>query len=737
VKRILVVALSILTVACGGGGSGGGDDGGGGPASQGFGLSARPSLGAISLPTGGTGTSFTAVEAFPSLPASAFSQPVFVAGVPRAAADPDRVVVIEKTGAVKVFTNDPSVTTTRTILTVPNVETAGEQGLLGLAFDPNFTSNRFVYLYISRSSRSVVSRFRWDAATDSISPSSELVLITVPQPDPDRTNHKAGMIAFGPDGYLYIALGDGGGAGDPDGNGQDLSDLLANLLRIDVRNATTTTPYVVPPDNPFVADNNANTLGEIWAYGLRNPFRFSFDRQTGELWLGDVGQNEFEEVDIITKGGNFGWCPWEGNHDFAGCSTTLPNSAFVFPLLEYGRSAGASVTGGVVYRGSALPSLVGQYVYGDYVSGNVWALRRSGTTVAANTLLDTVDGPVAFGEDNDAEILIVALNNATIFRLEESGGGGGTVPMQLSETGIFTNTANLTPASGFVEYGINVPFWSDGATKRRWIAVPNSQRITFSSTDAWTFPVGTVIVKQFDMNLTDGDPSSARRLETRLLVRESTGWSGFVYKWNQAETDAALLPGGASETLTINTSSGTRTQQYDYPSRADCLQCHTTAAGSILGVRTRQMNRDFAMPDATDNQLRAFNHVNYFTTNIGAETQYAAYPDLTNTSIAVAQRARTYLEVNCAQCHRPSGPTGVALDLRVDTADAQMNAIEVNPQTSTLGITNARIIARGAKERSVLWERMRRLDGNRMPPLASHRADDAGVALVGAWIDSL
>ena len=731
-RRILVVAMSWLIVGCGGG-SGGSDGGGGGqPPPPPFGLSARPSLGTVNLPSSGSGTSFQAVNAFPNL-AGALSQPVYATGIP----GENRIVVIEKTGAVKAFENTSTVSAARTVLTVADVETAGEQGLLGLAFDPDFTTNRFVYLYISRNSprRSVVARYEWNASSDLIEPLSELVIIEVPQKPFD--NHKAGMIAFGPDGFLYIALGDGGSGGDPDGTGQDNSDLLANLLRIDVADADEDTPYRVPASNPFVGDNDPNTRDEIWAFGLRNPFRFSFDRQTGDLWLGDVGQNEFEEIDVITRGGNYGWCPWEANQDFGSCSTNLPDSAFTFPVLDYGRSAGASVTGGVVYRGARLPALVGQYIYGDYISGNVWAAQLNGTTVTSNTLLDTVAGPVAFGEDNDGEILIVTLNDNSIFTLEDTSGGGGAVPTNLSDTDIFSNVASLTPAPGFVEFDVNVPYWSDGATKRRWIAVPNGQRITFSPTGAWTFPVGTIVVQQLDMPLTDGDPSSARRLETRVLVQELGGWAGFVYKWNQAQTDATLLAGADSEILTITTSSGTRTQQYDYPSRTQCLECHTTAASSILGVRTRQMNRVFAMPNATDNQLRALNHVSYFTTDIGAATQYEAYPDIADASVPVAERARTYLDVNCAHCHRPDGPTGLDLDLRIDTADDLMNAIDRTPQAGDLGIANARIIAAGAKESSVLWERMRRLDANRMPPLASHRVDDTGVALVGEWIDSL
>ena len=734
-KRVLarsaLGAVLLGAASCGGGGSGGSDGGPPPPPTPPFGIDTRPSLGPVTLPGSGSGTSFAAVNAFPAL--SGISQPVFAAGIP----GEDRVVVIEKPGLVKAFANDATASAPRTILDlVGRVEAANEQGLLGLAFDPDFTANRFFYLYYSANPprRSVISRFTWDADTDLATLASERVLLEIPQPDFD--NHKAGMIAFGPDRHLYIAVGDGGSGGDPFGNGQSLDDLLGALLRIDVTPQDEVNAYDVPADNPFVADGDPATLGEIWAYGLRNPFRFSFDRQTGDLWLGDVGQNEFEEVDLITRGGNFGWCPWEGNQDFGGCSTTLPVSAFEFPIHTYGRSEGASVTGGVVYRGSALPSLVGQYVYGDFVSGRVWALTFDGTSVTANNLLDTVDGPVAFGEDNDGELLIVALNTNTLLRFEDTSGGGGTVPTLLSDTGIFTNTVNLAAASGFIEYDINLPFWSDAATKRRWIGVPDGQRITFSATGAWTFPVGTVIVQHFEIELIEGDPASARRLETRVLVNETGGWTGFTYRWNAMETDAVLLAGRETEVLTIETPTGPRQQTYEYPSRTDCLQCHNTAASSTLGVRTRQTNRDFDFPNAIDSQLRTYNHIQLFTSDIGSATQYEAFPDIADDTVPIATRARAYLDVNCAQCHRPGGPTPVDLDLRFDTADAAMNAIGVAPQAGDLGLTDAAIIAQ-TKESSVLWERMRRLDANRMPPLASHLVDQPGVDLIGEWIDGL
>src|SRR5262249_18402034 len=214
---------------------------------------------------------------------------------------------------------------------------------------------------------------------------------------------------------------------------------------------------------------------------------------------------------------------------------------------------------------------------------------------------------------------------------------------------------------------LNIPFWSDGAQKRRWIAIPANATITFSPTGEWTIPNGTVIVKHFEMELTEGDPNSARRLETRLLISDSSGnWMGFTYKWNDAQTDGDLLGNGASERLTVQTANGPVTWSYSYPSRTDCLQCHTVAAKRALGLNTRNMNRDFDYGAVIDNQLRTLNHIGYFSTNIGAAAQYGVYPSLTDTNAAVATRARAYLAVNCAQCHRPGGPTPVNLDFRFD-----------------------------------------------------------------------
>ena len=321
-----------------------------------------------------------------------------------------RLFVTEQAGLVMAFPDDPAATGAAVVLDIrERVNDSGnEEGLLGLAFDPEFAEHKFVYLYYSASSprRSVVSRMAITPG-GAADPDSELVLLEVEQP---YSNHNGGELAFGPDGYLYIALGDGGSRGDPLGSGQNLGTLLGAILRIDVRDATAEEPYRIPADNPFVDTPGAR--GEIWAYGLRNPWRFSFDRATGELWTGDVGQNRFEEVDLIVRGGNYGWNTLEAAHCFNPPSGCDPGGA-ILPVLEYPINGGCSVIGGYVYRrqgpSEPLPSLYGAYVFADYCSGRVWAIRLTDGRPAEQTqLADTGLRITSFGEDRDGNLYILS-----------------------------------------------------------------------------------------------------------------------------------------------------------------------------------------------------------------------------------------------------------------------------------------------------------------------------------------
>ncbi len=730
--RILPLLLALLVSACGGGGSsstplptpppGAGAD----P----FGIDQRITLSPPDLPTGSNQPgAISLVEAFPNL---AFSSPLYLAAVP----GEDRLAVVEQGGRILVFDRVSTTSNSRVVFDLSaRVLFSGEQGLLGLAFDPGFNQNRFLYVHYSMDSprRSVIARFTWDAVSDLVDLTSEKTVLEINQP---FSNHNGGMLAFGPEGFLYIAMGDGGSGGDPQNNAQNMNTFLGKMLRIDVTPQNPMDAYDIPADNPFV--NQSGVLPEIWASGLRNPFRFSFDRQTGELWLGDVGQGNLEEIDLISKAGNYGWRVFEGTQPFDGSANSLPDSAFTPPIVEYDHSEGVAVIGGYVYRGSQIPSLLGVYLYSDFGSGTVWALNFDGSSPVSNTIIATASAPTSFGEDNDGEMYLVS-RGGSIFNFEETTqGGGGTIPVNLSDTGLFSDLTRLTSVPGLIEYDINLPFWSDGTQKRRWVGIPGPEQIIFSSTGNWELPLGSVVVKHFEIETVEGDPSSVKRLETRVLVKRASGWEGYTWRWNAEGTEALLLAGRETESIDITTASGaSRLQQYDYPSRTDCLQCHAATEGFILGLRTRQMNRNFDYSGVTDNQLRSFNHIGLFNRDIGDDSQYEAYSKQDDSSASLASRARTYLAVNCSPCHQAGGSAPVNLDLGFDTALADTNALDAQPQTGSLGIVNARLIAPGAKERSILWVRMGLLDGNRMPPLSSHLVDQPGLLLVGEWIDSL
>jgi len=284
------------------------------------------------------------------------------------------------------------------------LRSGNEEGLLSLALDPNFASNRAVWVYYSAANprRSVLARFTRQANSATIDRTSQLVVLEVGQP---FANHNGGAIRFGPDGMLYLGLGDGGSAGDPSGNGQNLNTLLGKIIRLDVRNASSSQPYAIPGDNPFVG--RAGTRGEIWAYGLRNPWRMSFDPATGALWVGDVGQNAVEEVSVVTRGGNFGWNVVEGDRCFKP-SSNCDRTGMTPPEAVYNHDNGrCSIVGGYVYRGTAVPEIAGAYVYGDTCSGEIWAInaRSPGTPIL---IASGVKNMTSFGLDAAGEIVVLA-----------------------------------------------------------------------------------------------------------------------------------------------------------------------------------------------------------------------------------------------------------------------------------------------------------------------------------------
>jgi len=351
-----------------------------------------------------TEITISVVDAFPNL---SFSQPL---DFQTPTGTSNRIYVAEKGGDIKVFDNDASVNEASTFLDLGNIATSSEQGLLGFVFHPKFETNGFFYVhYTPNSGVAFVSRFSVSQNDSNVAEAnSELVILEIPQP---QANHNGGQIAFGPDGFLYIAVGDGGGGGDPDGNSQNRTNLLGNILRIDVDNVETGLNYAIPSDNPFIGESNVR--GEIFAYGLRNPWRMSFDTQTGKLWTGDVGQNQTEEIDVVESGGNYGWNLFEGSDCFSGdCNKT----GLIEPIFEYAQDNGdRSITGGYVYRGNENASLQGKYIYGDFVSGRIWALNEDGN--GNELILESGLSIASFGTDVNQELYICAFDGS-IYKLQ-------------------------------------------------------------------------------------------------------------------------------------------------------------------------------------------------------------------------------------------------------------------------------------------------------------------------------
>ena len=371
--------------------------------------------------------------------------------------------------------------------------------------------------------------------------------------------------------------------------------------------------------------------------------------------------------------------------------------------------------------------LVGRYVFADYGSGRIWALQPDGQGGYTNDqLTDTNFGPTSFGVDQAGELYFTDINNSRLRMIVPAGPGTpDTIPTLLSNSGCI-DAGDVTEAySGLVPYAINAPFWSDGAAKDRHIGLPNGTTINRNADGDWDFPNGTILVKNFRLN--------GNLVETRHLMRHPDGvWAGYTYEWNSQQTEATRVRGGKTVSIAG--------QNWDFPSEGQCMECHTSAAGFPLGPETAQLNRDFTYPSTqrTANQLETLDFVLMFSSPLpGPASGLPVMADPADTGAVMTDRARAYLHTNCAQCHRPGGPTPSTMDLRYTTLLANTNACDAVPLEGDLGIANARLIAPGDSTRSVLVNRASRRDSHGMPPLGSNLLDTAGIGLLSSWINSL
>ena len=636
--------------------------------------------------------------------------------------------VLRQAGFILRFDNIPSASQFNEVLNITDRLDSGsnEMGLLGAAVHPDFITNRYVFLYYTgRSSKNEIETrvARYSVRADgTFDRASEFILLKFPRP---YANHVGGQMAFDQQGYLYIASGDGGSGGDPLNKGQNLNELLGKILRIDVDKTETEKNYAIPSDNPFV--NTPNARPEIWAYGLRNPWRFSFDKVTNDLWLGDVGQSAWEEINLITRGGNYGWGEMEGDSCYSGrpqCSTANK----IKPLYAISQNTGAcSVMGGYVYRGAAFPAAYGKYFYTDYCEHTM----RSITLGTNNSLKHATHGSlpvsiVSFAQDNQGELFAIGQGSAgqQIYKLQATSDlpKAGSMAENLSETGCVNRTKPTEAANGLIPYTVNSPLWSDGAEKQRYLSLPNNTQITITSNGDFNFPIGSVLMKHFKLG--------EKFIETRLFAHGKTGWQGFSYEWNDSQTEATLLK--AAKEKPVNNIN------WHFPSPGQCMECHTSAAGFSLGLETKQLNKDFMYPSQLSaNQLATLAHIGIFSSPLTSEHRAAKLYALDDDQGTVSQKARSYLHTNCANCHQPGGPTPVNIDLRFTASLAQMKVCDVAPTAGDLGIVNARILAPGEPQKSTLLKRMQTTDDTRMPPLAHGVVDVQAVQLVSNWIAGL
>jgi glucose/arabinose dehydrogenase len=435
-----------------------------------------------------------------------------------------------------------------------------------------------------------------------IVPGSETTVI-----DWESDGHNGGAMVFGNDGMLYVTTGDGTSDSDRNLTGQDMTNLCAKVLRIDVDHPEPDEPggagprknYSVPKDNPFVDLKDARP--EIWALGLRNPWRICVDKKTGHLWVGNNGQDLWEQAYLIKKGENYGWSVMEGSHEFYPSREAGPGP-FIKPTVEHHHVEARSLTGGLVYYGKKYPELTGAYIYGDYSTGKIWAVKHDGEKILWHKeIADTRLTITGFGTDRQGEILIADfIKNGGLYTLVPTPPQGkSTFPRKLSDSGLFTSVKGHVLHSALIPYSVNAVLWSDGAGKQRWLGLPGNEKIEYTTSRGWNFPDKTVIVKSFYIETEEGKAESRRWIETRFLTKQGSEWFGYSYAWNDAESEGELIEAiGKDREFSIKVPpskeypTGVKKLNWHYPSRAECMVCHSRAANWVLGLSELQMNKD-------------------------------------------------------------------------------------------------------------------------------------------------
>lgn len=624
--------------------------------------------------------------------------------------------------------------------------------LFGVAFHPRFPDVPQVFvMYTLRDvpfegSRVVRLTVRPGAggAPPRCDPKSEDLLITWLS-----GGHNGGDLKFGRDGHLYISTGDGSTPFPPDRYdvGQTLSDLLAAVLRIDVDHPDPARGrrYSIPKDNPFVGNRTARP--EIWAYGFRNPWRMSPDPTSDAMWIGDVGWETWEMIFRVEAGANGGWSVMEGPLKLRPDARPGP-TPITPPVVSHARYEARSVTGGFVYQGRDLPELTGSYIYGDFESGKLWGLRYDVATKQVTwhkELAEAQRNIVAFGLDHRGELLALDYGGATaarefaaagIYRLVKSPPEKvtGAFPHKLAQTGLFTSTRGHRLAPGVVEYRIAGELWADGATARRFVAIPGRGQIKVATTApfAWELPPGSVLGKTLFLG-------TGRPVETQIILFASGVTRGYTYRWNEAGTDGELVgAAGGTATFPVAADGGPApaaaaaaggvaavAAPWKYASRAECITCHNQRAGPGIAFRASQLA----------GELDRLVTLGLFAKRPPAAE--VALVDPRDPAQPLERRARSYLHANCAHCHRAGAGGATGLDLQIESSLARTRSVDAPPAQGTFGLAEPSIVRAGDPFRSVLLYRVSTLGSGRMPRLGSHEVDEQAVALLEEWIRGL
>lgn len=612
----------------------------------------------------------------------------------------------------------------------------------GLAFHPQFGANKQIFITYTNGDKkddgSRLSRFKVVQEKPlMIDPKSEEILITWLS-----GGHNGAAIAFGPDGMLYLSTGDAEvpNPADPRNTGQDISDLLSSILRLDVDHASAGRPYAVPHDNPFVQTTGARP--EVWAYGLRNPWKISFDTKNGTLWCGDVGWQEWENIYQIKRGGNYGWAAMEGINVLdmkrkGGPSPITP------PVVTHSHAEAASITGGFVYHGKMLPELQGAYVYADYETGKIWALWHDGAQITRHEeIADTPFAVVTFAQGEDGELLFAHYGSpGSVHRLVRNPAAGRpvTFPHKLSETGLFSDVVKQVPSPGVLPFNIQAPMWADGASARRFIGMVaggggidtkvSIDKKTGRPKGKMTWPKNAVLAKTLSLEMKQGDAASVMNIETQLLHFDGEAWNAYSYRWNDSGTDAELvIAAGAERKLDLagNKFPGGR-HRYDYRfhSRAECLRCHNSWGDFAMSFNPQQLTDPAALMAAGCYDAEFMKGSNARLVNPHDEKN------------ELEIRARSWLHANCASCHREHGGGSVPLMVNAEMPTSEIRALDEKLTRGDFGMSDARVIVPGLPGSSVLLHRIAKSGAGHMPMIGAREVDVQGLQLLANWVRSL